>query len=140
MIFYLDLVKKNTGCLRVIPGSQRGPYHHQLEPLVNRSGDSATSTFGVSSWEIPCHPIESEPGDVVFFHQSTFHASFGGTDGRRMFTLVFGANPTSDEQVDYLRGFRLAYRPPLSFVNSSSPRIRGTVSRLLELGFETIDP
>jgi len=140
VILYLDTVKKDSGCLRVIPGSQRAPYHHFMEPLADRNGNSDMSTFGVSGSEIPCYAIESEPGDVIFFHQSTFHSSFGGSAGRRMFTLVFGAYPTLDEEVEYLRGFKQAYRPPLRFVNSSSPRIKGTVSRLLELGFEIIDP
>ena len=140
VILYLDSVKKDSGCLRVIPGSHRAPYHNLVEPLVQRNGDSAMGAFGVSGSEVPCHAIESEPGDVVFFHQSTFHSSFGGRTGRRMFTLVFGANPANDEVVEYLRGFKMAYRPPRSFVDSTSPRVRGTVSRLMELGFETIDP
>ena len=140
VIFYLDKVTRESGCLRVIPGSHKAPLHNQLEPLVVRNGDSAMAALGVTGADIPCHAIESEPGDVVFFHQSLYHASFGGWSGRRMFTMVFGADPVSDEEVAYMGGFKFAYRPTKMFLKSGSPKIRGIASRLADLGFEPRDP
>ena len=42
--FYLDPVDKNTGCLRVIPGSNHNPFHDQLWSL---------SRFNVPASEVP---------------------------------------------------------------------------------------
>jgi len=89
---------------------------------------------------VPSYPIETNPGDVIFFHQSLFHASFGGGLGRRMFTLVFTASPQTDDEVAYVRGFKVSFRPRKTLVNSDRPRVRGMMKRLVELGLEPIDP
>ena len=36
---YFDSLKKDTGCLRVIPGSHRRPYADRLLPLMNEDQD-----------------------------------------------------------------------------------------------------
>ena len=124
--FYLDPVGKDTGCLRVIPGAHRNPYHDRLwslhlnvpsaaskedphkfenvRPKLLEMWEQATGDkegaeqflsdpdinhFGVAPCDIPAYPIESEPGDAVFFSHQLWHASFGGRVGRRMFTLNF---------------------------------------------------
>jgi ectoine hydroxylase-related dioxygenase (phytanoyl-CoA dioxygenase family) len=147
---YLDPVRAESGCLRVVPGSHRDPLHSALAPLRERReelGLTATS-FGVPQADVPCYPLESDPGDVVFFNQNTWHASFGGRTGRRMFTLNFGAPPSASEHIAYLER---TYQSNLehvrrmqhtqsnrvyedSFLQSDSPRIRGMVARLVELG------
>ena len=52
---------------------------------------------------MPSCAVESEPGDVVFFDQNLFHASFGGRSGRRMFTLCYCTVPRSDDAVALMR-------------------------------------
>jgi ectoine hydroxylase-related dioxygenase (phytanoyl-CoA dioxygenase family) len=148
--FYLDRVRADSGCLRVIPGSQREPLHSALAPLReqrNEAGLTGTA-FGVAQREIPCYPLGSDPGDVVFFNQNTWHASFGGQTGRRMFTLNFGAPPRAAEHIAYLErtyrsnlvhAQRMQRTPSTrvyedSFLQSDSPRIRAMVARLVELG------
>ena len=119
--FYLDPVGKDSGCLRVIPGAHRNPYHDQLWSLHrdvpihaaaledvgarlvklwerdtgSREGverllsDAKVNQFGLEPREVPSYPIESEPGDGVFFSHQMWHSTFGGKVGRRMFTLNF---------------------------------------------------
>ena len=138
--FYLDPVTKDKGCLRIIPGSHRSDYAQRLEAVSDRTDESDFKPFGVSPADLPGFPLETEPGDVVFFNQDLHHGSFGG-NGRRMFSMSFVTNPTSDEHVAFLRraydATRLVLRPHVSLVNSGRPRITGMVTRLLELGFET---
>ena len=117
----LDPVGKESGCLRVIPGAHRNPYHDQLWSLhkdipINaasledvrprllemwervtgsREGgeqllsDPKVNHLGLDPRDVPSHPIQSEPGDAVFFSHQMWHSSFGGKLGRRMFTLNF---------------------------------------------------
>lgn len=148
--FYLDPVKRETGCLRVIPGSHNPPLHEDVKPLSSQRADSAVSPFGVDADEVPSVPLESNPGDVVFFNQNLWHASFGGETGRRMFTLNFGEMPRTDDDIAYLKrtyesnlGFVKSMQHTQTgrvyeecFLNSNSPRIRGMVSKLIELGFK----
>lgn len=148
--FYLDPVTKETGCLRVIPGSHRLPLHEELKPQMERRSDPTWAPFGALPPDVPCFPLESQPGDVVFFNQNLWHAAFGGRTGRRMFTLNFGAKPVADDHIAYLVR---VYQSNLkhveqmqytqanrvyedAFLQSTRPRIQGMVGKLLELGFK----
>lgn len=138
--FYLDPVAKDTGCLRIIPGSHKSEYAERLKATADRSDDPSFVPFGVEPAEVPAFPLETEPGDVLFFNQDLHHGSFGGVV-RRMFSTSFVTNPTSEEHIAFLKrahdATKLTLRPHVSLVNSDRPRIRGMVTRLLELGFET---
>jgi ectoine hydroxylase-related dioxygenase (phytanoyl-CoA dioxygenase family) len=148
--FYLDPVTQETGCLRVIPGSHQPPLHEELKPLLERRTDPDAAPFAVRARDLPCFPLESQPGDVVFFNQNLWHSAFGGRTGRRMFTLNFGAKPLEESHIDYLQR---VYQSNLkhveqmqftqnsrvyedSFLYSSSPRIQSMVGKLVELGFK----
>ena len=139
--FYLDPVAKDTGCLRVIPGSHKSVYADGLGPLRGRNADPEYLPFGVSPAEVPAFPLQTQPGDVVFFDSDLHHGSFGGI-GRRMFAISLVPRPSSDEQVAFLRRAHAAtkrtLRPHEALVNSDSPRLRGMVESLVELGFETL--
>ena len=148
--FYLDPVTKGTGCLRVIPGSHRLPLHNALQPLREQREKPAATPFGIAGSDVPSSPLESQPGDVVFFDQNLWHAAFGGRTGRRMFTLNFFAKPTSDAQMAYVRR---GYEADLNlikrmqhtqtdelyteeFLNSDRPRIQGMVAHIIALGLK----
>ena len=103
--FYLDEVTRDSGCLRVIPGS------HNLEDAFRTSLDhmmssqrkqSAEETLGIHGSEVPGFPLESTPGDLVCFDRRIKHASFGGGTRRRMFTIVLEPRYRDDE-LDILR-------------------------------------
>jgi Phytanoyl-CoA dioxygenase (PhyH) len=146
--FYLDPVKAETGCLRVIPGSHLPGMGDRLRELwpIDETGESP---YGVAGSEIPFFPLESLPGDVVFFNQRVFHSAYGGRTGRRMFTLNFGAKPDGEADYDNLRrtyqsniknqhemGYTKRDRIYTDeFLHSGSPRIQSMVGELVELGF-----
>jgi hypothetical protein len=100
--FYLDPLTRDTGCLRVIPGSHLpgDGYADRLQQQVGRSRD----LWGISGSDIPAVALETQPGDVVCFNQNTKHASFGGSARRRMFTLNF-ARRFPEERLEELRQY-----------------------------------
>ncbi len=85
MALYLDPVTRDTGALRVIPGSHRygDVYAESLQAAIRESQDE----WGISGDQVPAVALESQPGDVVVFNQNTKHSAWGGSDRRRMFTI-----------------------------------------------------
>lgn len=83
--FYLDPLTRDTGALRVIPGSHRlgEGYAEQLQAEIRKS----ESLWGVNGTEVPAIALETTPGDIVVFNHNTKHAAFGGNKRRRMFTM-----------------------------------------------------
>ncbi|MBV9468162.1 MAG: phytanoyl-CoA dioxygenase family protein [Abitibacteriaceae bacterium] len=81
---YLDPVKRDTGCLRVIPGTHRTEI---VDKWDARRAANAQQLWGIAGREVPAVALESQPGDVVAFNHNLMHASFGGSTRRRMFTL-----------------------------------------------------
>lgn len=82
--FYLDPVGRDTGCLRVLPGSHRPESIWRSGELSPRNPEA----WGGAAAEIPGQvALETEPGDLVVFNHNTWHASFGGSRRRRMFTM-----------------------------------------------------
>ena len=103
--FYLDPVTRDTGCLRVIPGSHRqgDRYADALHEVVPQSTvNHAEERWGLHGSDVPAYAIESVPGDVLIFNQAIKHGSWGGSDRRRMFTINFSER-YRDEDVDQLR-------------------------------------
>ena len=168
---YLDPVNKRTGCLRVIPGSHKVPFHLDLMPLErwrkakNGSSEKMMSgrqqdpsaanntddvSFGLIGKDVPCVALETIPGDLIFFHQNLWHASFGGRAGRRQLALSYGENPTTDSQLIQVTQM---YNANLSesvkrknvdddrlygdvLMASDNPQIKSVAQRLLEFGLK----
>ncbi len=84
--WYLDPLAKDSGALRVIPGS-----HHEGDAyatLLERRVPGwmpGHGEIGMSERDIPSMAIESQPGDLVCFDHRIKHAAFGGSTRRRMF-------------------------------------------------------
>ena len=138
---YFDTLKKDNGCLRVIPGSHRPPLSHHLQQIHREADEPQSMFFDVTDEDIPCVALETEPGDIIVFTEPVFHSAFGSTIGRLQITAEYGSNPTTDEQLATLRKhhdtFTWSYHPSESYINSDRPRVRRMVSRLVEWGFET---
>ena len=168
--FYLDPVTRDSGCIRFIPGSHRLPFHDQLRPLrmwrtlqtiaegrqtedalkpyLEKGLDPNKPVFGVEQPDLPGYAVESNPGDVVFFDQHLYHGSWGGRTGKRMFTLNYFSNPTTQAQEDAIQEMHrttmgaqqaIQYRQrdqahEDAFLKSDRPRIRRMADRLRELG------
>lgn len=103
--FYLDPLTKDTGCLRVMPGSHRigEGYTEELQTSLRQSRD----LWGVTGPEVPAIALETQPGDVLVFNHNTKHAAFGGGTRRRMFTMNLCERYPDDklqELRDYLSG------------------------------------
>ena len=88
--FYLDPVARDSGCLRVIPGSHiRGDgYAEGLQEIMPSSRSASLEEhLGIDGRDVPGVALESQPGDMVLFIHDLKHASFGGGTRRRMFTI-----------------------------------------------------
>lgn len=139
--FYLDPLTADTGCIRVIPGSHRLPYHDDVRPIA-QSDQPGT--------EIPSFLVESKPGDVLFADMNTWHASFGGRPGRRQLAVNFVPEPTSDTHIQMMKenydGLlrnieNLQYSQPgrvftTEFLHNENPRIKRLASKWVGLGLK----
>ena len=102
MAFYLDSVARDTGCLRVIPGS-----HWVGSPWLEavRDVNHPEENFGIAGRDVPSIALESRPGDVVVFNHNLQHAAFGGGSQRRMFTLNLSQRARTPAELRELREF-----------------------------------
>jgi ectoine hydroxylase-related dioxygenase (phytanoyl-CoA dioxygenase family) len=102
MAFYLDPLTRDTGALRLIPGSHRSgtPYADQLQANIKQSKEK----WNMEGPQVPALAMETRPGDVVIFNHNTKHASFGGGKERRMFTINC-CQRHSAEDVGSIKGY-----------------------------------
>lgn len=163
VLFYLDPLTVKTGALRVIPGSHRDPFHSILQALLQRHDATITpygvrasvrtnpreSGYAVAPEKVPSYAVETMPGDVVFFDQNIWHASFGGRPGRRMFTLNYAKTPTTPPEWEFVeqmyrgqldhvshRQFRKqSYVYGEQLLTSKRPIVQTLVSPLVKRGF-----
>jgi hypothetical protein len=99
---YLDPVTRDTGALRVIPGSHRPDSHWRAEgPRVMQS----ETEMDIPASAVPAVPLDSTPGDVMIFNHNILHASFGGNSRRRMFTLNLSRRAATAEELEDLRAY-----------------------------------
>jgi hypothetical protein len=83
--FYLDPLTRDTGCLRVLPGSQ-DPDHYVRKHGINMN--KSKELFGFEPRDFPGNvALETTPGDLLVFNHDTYHSAWGGSNRRRMFTM-----------------------------------------------------
>jgi hypothetical protein len=133
IMIYLQEMKKQTGALRVIPGSHRPPLNRNLLALQPQQQGTSFKAFGVAGPDLPCFALEVQPGDVVVFNHYLYHGVYGKQDERRYIAMKFAAEPRSEEQIEALRahGQDASYLDE-TFRHSQRPRIRSMVAKLLE--------
>ena len=140
--FYLDALTRETGCLRVLPGSHLPGTPDLLAPLRTRNDDPAFAPFGLAPAEVPCVALEVVPGDLVVFTEQVLHGAFGGRPGRHQHAVSFFSNPTTEAQIEELkeiyRTTNWSVRPTEDAIDCDRPRLRRMVARLVELGFESL--
>ncbi len=83
--FYLDPLTRDSGCLRVIPGSHK--VGDAFSESVNKEIYKCEETWGLHGRDVPATALETVPGDIVVFNHNTKHAAFNGSGWRRMFTM-----------------------------------------------------
>ena len=93
--FYLDPLTRDTGCLRVIPGSHhtQDTYASSLHEQIAKGQD----IWGLHGRDVPAVALETKPGDLLVFNHNTKHAAFGGSGWRRMFTMNLCQRYPDDE-------------------------------------------
>ncbi len=99
---YLDEVDRNSGCLRVIPGTHR---HDLFRDWEARQASESLERWGIGQSEVPAMALETRPGDVVAFNHNLMHASFGGSVRRRMFTINCCAQCVSEPEIRELKQY-----------------------------------
>ena len=139
VMFYLNPVTKDTGCLRIIPGSHHYYFHKELVKSIHSGNgvghDSDISTFcGISGNKLNAHYVESNPGDVVFFNQCLWHSVYNAVPGRRYVSALFTEKPTNKEHIDSLKYYTGdMFNPHDNFVNSTDKKIRRMVDPIATL-------
>lgn len=107
--FYLDHLTRDTGAIRLIPGT------HHPDHFVRKEGidvNNSLELFGVPPSEFPGSiAVETNPGDIVIFNHDVYHASFGGGTRRRMFTMNCTICPKTPDQEEGVRGYLKLHSP-----------------------------
>tara|TARA_Y100001970_G_C14223501_1_gene854123 strand:+ start:1916 stop:2752 length:837 start_codon:yes stop_codon:yes gene_type:complete len=85
LAFYLDNLKQDRGCLKVLPGSHY--IKDEYSNYLNKSLTKSCSFFKKNEQHIPGISIETKPGDLICFNHNLKHCSYGGSKKRRMFTI-----------------------------------------------------
>lgn len=99
---YLDPLTRDSGCLRVIPGS-----HHLEDGFAGSLQEhirEIPETWGIEGRDLPALALETDPGDVLAFNHNLKHAAFGGSARRRMFTINCSQR-FSEEELPGLREY-----------------------------------
>jgi ectoine hydroxylase-related dioxygenase (phytanoyl-CoA dioxygenase family) len=95
--FSLERVDPQTGALRIVEASHRGPLYQPGYLRADEVGDDILLWTGGllpdvdADPEAVCVEAEAEPGDALIFHPRTIHGSYGSarTHARRTFTIRF---------------------------------------------------
>lgn len=95
--FYLAPLTRDTGSLRLLPGSHLPESYWRCGSM---HPNNAQASWGITPWEIPGNvAIETNPGDLVIFNHSIFHASFGGSNRRRQFSMNLHKRGKTDAEL-----------------------------------------
>lgn len=100
--FYLDKVTRETGALRVIPASHltaTRPHWQDHNP------GGSTALWGVEQRDVPAVALETNPGDLLMFNHNLWHAAFGGSSKRRMFTLNLCRRCQNEDEIQDLEDY-----------------------------------
>jgi ectoine hydroxylase-related dioxygenase (phytanoyl-CoA dioxygenase family) len=128
---YLDPVGRDSGCLRVIPGSHRIDLY---DTWAARQARQAQELWSIHQSQVPSIALESQPGDVVAFNHNLMHASFGGSTRRRMFTLNNCAHCTTPAEIEDLEKYVAAHaRFWIEHMHSDVMRQTASPARMVHL-------
>ena len=135
MAIYLDPMTKETGALRVIPGSHRFGEGYAETVHAHLTGKKGC-WGGLHGSDVPAVAVETRPGDLVVVNHSTKHSAWSGGQKRRMFTLVYTGHHTDGPSLDAFREIirQHGYTTREVFGNKDGPLLStATPERLLHL-------
>lgn len=134
VMIYLTPVAKESGCLRVIPGSHKPPLYHELTALNEPRDDTSEQLFGVAGQDLPAFPLETTPGDVIFFDHYIYHGVYKGDGTRRYIAMKFVSRPTKPAHFASLKQFsNYIFHPEPALTSSAHSRLQGLVAGLVAL-------
>jgi hypothetical protein len=147
--FYLDHLTRETGALRVIPGSHHhgDAYARLLEEQVPSMENGPLAIHGR---DVPAVSVDIVPGDLAIFDHRLKHASYGGGNRRRMFTINNFAPCRTEEQREAARFILRHYRDNervnwlgregwLDWIETLTPVGRRNHQLVIELGREVME-
>ncbi len=146
---YFEDLKRGRGCLSVLPGSHKKGYGEALRAVwkIESPIDPQTPTpMGATPPEMPgALPIETRPGDIIFFNQKLGHSSWGGPRGRRFLGLTFGEKPTKGWHHEWLIHHADRWQKacmneaktqfPEHLVKNAGPRLKKAIEYLHSKGY-----
>ncbi len=91
---YLDPLTRDTGALRLVPGSHRQGWQGNLD---------THALWGVGMEKVPCVVSDNQPGDVIVFNQMTLHNALGGGNRRRMLNILACSVCRTETEQAFLR-------------------------------------
>ena len=120
--FYLEPLDRDTGALRVIPGSHKSPFHDQLFAMGLKGWDSPyLQSTGLNVGDIPSYIWHSDPSDVIAFNLRVWHASWGASADRRQCSVVYYKNPSTPREEELTRELA-QWRKANAHAGSRGPR------------------
>ena len=84
----LDRATPANGCLRVVPGSHREEWHHDLHGSGGFVHRIAENTIADRLGADSIRSVPMQPGDVLFFHDLLLHASRANPSGKDRWSLI----------------------------------------------------
>ncbi len=100
---YLDPLTRDTGAIRVIPGSHvHGPWRDRLSQVLEQGGEQGDE---LSPRDVPCVSVETTPGDVLIFNHNIYHAAFGGSRARRHLAMNVASRAQTRDEIEELDAY-----------------------------------
>lgn len=96
--------REDTGALRFVPGSHKNPWQSELTQWWPLARGSASSEDGMAFLDmVPCFVAEVDLGDAVIFDMRLVHATWGGSNDRRMSCVTYYHYPETPEELEVMR-------------------------------------
>ena len=105
VVFFLDPVRKDTGCLRVLPGTHFPPMRERMDRWYEEHGNTIVSQATESDtveWPAAI-ALESEPGDAVIFNVEVHHAAVGDNADRRAIYINYAQKARTPEEEEHFK-------------------------------------
>ncbi len=96
----LDAATPENGCLKMLPGSHREAAHH--EDVQTAAGEGFSLRLRPEAVdESRAVAVPAAPGDAIFFHDQTLHASFPNRSGADRWALISTYRSASEADLAY---------------------------------------
>ena len=118
---FLDQVRAETGCLRMLPGSHFPELRDRMERYYGTKG-----LGDLVPWPAAI-AMESDPGDAVVFNVNVYHAAIGGDHDRRSINISYFQKPSRPDHEEYLKRMSPSDNPyytPELFEDATPKRMR----------------